>query len=66
MQKLIEEAANLLTTSRRIVVFTGAGVSKESGIPTFRDAQTGLWANYDPQTLATPEGFAANPKLVCN
>lgn len=47
-----------------MVVLTGAGVSAESGIPTFRDALTGLWANYDPQELASPEGFERNPKLV--
>jgi NAD-dependent deacetylase len=53
-----------LAASRRVAVLTGAGVSAESGIPTFRDALTGLWANYDPQELATPEGFARNPGLV--
>ncbi len=47
-----------------LVVFTGAGVSKESGIPTFRDAQTGLWANYNPEDLATREGFLKNPRMV--
>ncbi|MEZ5615447.1 MAG: NAD-dependent deacylase [Rhodocyclaceae bacterium] len=53
-----------LAASRRVAVLTGAGISAESGIPTFRDALTGLWANYDPQELATPEGFARNPGLV--
>ena len=53
-----------LSRARRVAVLTGAGVSAESGIPTFRDALTGLWANYDPQTLATPQGFARNPSLV--
>lgn len=43
---------------------TGAGVSAESGIPTFRDALTGLWARYDAEQLATPEAFAADPELV--
>ena len=43
---------------------TGAGMSAESGIPTFRDARTGLWAHHDPMALATPEGFRANPQLV--
>src|SRR5688572_23078340 len=47
-----------------LVVLTGAGVSKESGIPTFRDAQTGLWENFRPEDLATREGFLKNPKLV--
>lgn len=49
-----------------LVVLTGAGVSQESGILTFRDAQTGLWANYKPEDLATREGFLANPAMVWN
>ncbi|MGB1287386.1 MAG: SIR2 family NAD-dependent protein deacylase, partial [Aggregatilineales bacterium] len=49
-----------------IAVLTGAGVSKESGIPTFRDAMEGLWAEYDPQELATPIAFMMNPELVWN
>ncbi len=60
----IIEAAKLLKSAKHVVFFTGAGVSKESGIPTFRDAQTGLWANYDPEELATPTAFKRNPKLV--
>jgi NAD-dependent deacetylase len=56
--------AGLLKKCRGLAVSTGAGISKESGIPTFRDAQEGLWANYDPQQLATPEGFRSNPDLV--
>jgi NAD-dependent deacetylase len=43
---------------------TGAGVSAESGVPTFRDAQTGLWAQFDPLKLATPDAFRRDPKLV--
>ncbi len=53
-----------LREARRFFVLTGAGVSAESGIPTFRDAQTGLWAKYDPLQLATPEAFQSDPKLV--
>jgi NAD-dependent deacetylase len=45
-------------------VLTGSGVSAESGVPTFREAQTGLWARFDPQELATPEAFERNPGLV--
>ncbi len=45
-------------------MLTGAGVSAESGIPTFRDAQTGVWARFSAQELATPEAFAANPQRV--
>ncbi len=53
-----------LTQARHIVVFTGAGVSAESGVPTFSDAQTGLWVRYELHDLATPEAFMKNPKLV--
>ncbi len=53
-----------LREARRFCVLTGAGVSAESGIPTFRDAQTGLWAKYDPLQLATPEAFQEDPALV--
>lgn len=49
---------------QHIAVLTGAGVSAESGIPTFRDAQVGLWAQYRAEDLATPEAFKRNPKLV--
>lgn len=51
-------------TARSVCVLTGAGVSAESGIPTFRDAREGLWAKYDPSQLATPEAFARDPVLV--
>lgn len=53
-----------LRLSERVAALTGAGVSQESGVPTFRDAQTGLWAQYRPEDLATPEAFRRNPKLV--
>jgi NAD-dependent deacetylase len=56
--------ATALASARRVVVLTGAGVSAESGIPTFRDALTGLWARFDPLELATPAAFARDPKLV--
>jgi NAD-dependent deacetylase len=48
---------------RRVLVITGAGVSAESGIPTFR-GKDGYWRNLDPAKLATPEAFARDPKLV--
>ena len=57
-------ARGWLRDATRVVVFTGAGVSAESGIPTFRDAMTGLWARFDPETLATEAGFRADPALV--
>lgn len=61
---LIQQAADLIARSISIVVLTGAGVSKESGVPTFRDALDGLWSQYDPMKLATPHAFENNPKLV--
>jgi NAD-dependent deacetylase len=56
--------AAALASARRVVALTGAGVSAESGVPTFRDALTGLWARYDPLELATPAAFMRQPKLV--
>ncbi len=53
-----------LRDARHICILTGAGVSAESGVPTFREAQDGLWAKYDPQDLATPEAFVADPVLI--
>jgi len=53
-----------LRRAKSLVVLTGAGVSAESGIPTFRDAMEGLWAEYDPMELATPQAFARNPEMV--
>ncbi|WP_353178593.1 NAD-dependent deacylase [Salinisphaera sp. T5B8] len=61
---MIDAAARALARSRRLLVLSGAGLSAESGIPTFREAQTGLWAQFSPQDLATPEAFAANPERV--
>jgi NAD-dependent deacetylase len=53
-----------LRRSTRILFFTGAGISAESGLPTFRDAQTGLWSKFKPQDLATPQAFAHDPETV--
>ena len=58
------KVAQAIRQAHFIAVLTGAGISAESGIPTFRDAQTGLWAKFDPRELATPAAFARNPKLV--
>jgi len=52
-----------LSTYERIVILTGAGLSAESGLATFRD-KGGVWAKYDYREVATPEGFARNPSLV--
>jgi NAD-dependent deacetylase len=59
-----EELVNRLKTVQRVAVLTGAGISAESGVPTFRDAQTGLWARYRAEDLATPQAFQRNPRLV--
>lgn len=59
-----EALIDILSRSERVAVLTGAGISAESGVPTFRDAQTGLWAKYRAEELATPQAFYRNPKLV--
>ena len=59
-----DDLIEALRTTRHVAILTGAGVSAESGIPTFRNAQTGLWAQYSAQELATPEAFHRNPRLV--
>jgi len=61
---MLDDVIQSLQAARSLVVVTGAGVSAESGIPTFRDALTGLWARYNPEDLATPQAFARNPELV--
>ncbi len=58
------QLVHLLRTAHQVTVLTGAGISAESGIPTFREAQTGLWARYRPEDLATPSAFQRDPKLV--
>ncbi len=59
----LEGARAHLAGARSIVVLTGAGISAESGVPTFRGAG-GLWRDYRPEDLATPEAFHADPRLV--
>ncbi|PYV15784.1 MAG: NAD-dependent protein deacylase, partial [Acidobacteria bacterium] len=59
----MSEVAQALRKARRVVALTGAGLSAESGIPTFR-APGGLWRIFSPQELATPEAFARNSRLV--
>jgi NAD-dependent deacetylase len=60
----LARAAEMIGGSKSIVVLTGAGVSAESGLATFRDPEEGLWAKYDPMELATIDAFNANPELV--
>ena len=62
--KLPEALIATLNKANKALILTGAGMSAESGVPTFRDAQTGLWEKFRPQDLATPEAFRDNPKLV--
>jgi NAD-dependent deacetylase len=64
MSAIADDLARALRDARFVAVLTGAGVSAESGVPTFRDALTGLWANFDPLELATPAAFRRQPKLV--
>jgi len=63
---VINAARELVRRSQSIVSFSGAGLSAESGVPTFRDRSepNSLWAKFDPMALASPQGFAADPKMV--
>ncbi len=64
MTPAIQQAAAIVSTARSVVVLSGAGMSAESGVPTFRDAQTGLWERFAPEQLATEQAFRADPALV--
>ncbi len=55
---------DILHTAQRVAALTGAGVSQESGLRTFRDAQTGIWTQHRPEDLASPEAFRRDPQLV--
>jgi len=57
-------AIESLRQAQHILVLSGSGASAESGVPTFRDAQTGLWEKYNPMDLATPEAFIEDPALI--
>jgi NAD-dependent deacetylase len=59
-----EQVRDWVRTARHIAVLSGAGMSAESGVPTFRDAQTGLWAQFRPEDLATEEAFRSKPSRV--
>ncbi len=58
------ELVSVLRRASSVAALTGAGVSQESGLRTFRDAQAGLWTQYKPEELASPEAFRRDPKLV--
>jgi NAD-dependent deacetylase len=59
-----DELRSRWVSANSVAVLTGAGISAEVGVPTFRDAQTGLWARWRPEDLATPQAFQRNPRLV--
>ncbi|MGE4125871.1 MAG: Sir2 family NAD-dependent protein deacetylase, partial [Pusillimonas sp.] len=59
-----EDLFSTLKNSKHVVDFTGAGISAESGIPTFRDRLTGLWEHYNAADLASPDAFKKDPALV--
>lgn len=61
---MLDTVKGWVQRARHIAVLTGAGVSAESGVPTFRDAQTGYWAQFRPEDMATEEGFRAHPQRV--
>jgi NAD-dependent deacetylase len=64
MFQIPHDLRDRLQTARRVLILTGAGVSAESGIPTFRDAMIGLWERFDAEQLATLEAFREDPDLV--
>ena len=64
MEDLLACARQLLRHAAHIAVLSGAGISAESGVPTFRDAQTGLWARFRPEELATEDAFRRHPERV--
>ena len=66
MDDLIKQASLYLKEKLQITVFTGAGISAESGISTYRDKQTGLWENFNPMTFGTSIGFLSDPETAWN
>lgn len=60
----VERTVSAILEAELLVAATGAGMSKESGVPTFREAQHGLWARYRPEELASPDGFRRDPARV--
>ena len=62
--RMIEALAAAVRSARTVAVLTGAGLSADSGLATFRDAQSGLWSQYRPEDLASPDAFARDPVTV--
>lgn len=63
-EQITDDVAELVASAHRVAVLTGAGISAESGVPTFREAQTGLWERFSAEDLATVEAFENDPALV--
>ena len=61
--RMVQRVAEILANADRVLFVTGAGISAESGLATFRDSD-GLWEKHDPMEIATPEAFARDPALV--
>lgn len=64
LDSVTDDVAALARNAQRVAVLTGAGISAESGVPTFREVQTGLWERFSAQDLATVDAFEADPALV--
>jgi NAD-dependent deacetylase len=64
MEQVLRQLVTALRDSHTVTVLTGSGISADSGVPTFRDAQQGLWARFRPEDLATPEAFERQPETV--
>ena len=63
-ERITDDVAELTAAASRVAVLSGAGISAESGVPTFREAQTGLWERFSAEDLATVEAFENDPALV--
>ena len=63
-ERITDDVAELMASASRVAVLTGAGISAESAVPTFREAQTGLWERFSAEDLATVEAFENDPALV--
>jgi NAD-dependent deacetylase len=59
-----EQLIDVMKAAQHVMVLTGAGISAESGLATFRDPLTGLWQRFNPEELATPRAFERDPALV--
>jgi NAD-dependent deacetylase len=64
MSAELNRAAAILADAKKLVAATGAGMSRDSGVPTFRDAMTGLWSRFDPHELANAQAFSRRPDRV--